>query len=595
MQNFSPSPFHTELFNYLLSSVEKKIREEGLEQEQEFASYRDTLKNISEEHHSFIEILENYHRLFSKKKTIPIEKKMLEAFPPKEFPLNISRGLPRIYRQENPSINHIKEEFSNLLTLKQLGAERFLLPLYEQGEIPKDAKICLLTYMLPDGWGDLIAHQEIAKILKARFPQNQVRSVLYIPKSVSLKECNFDGVIIEYDKECPPFSEKEESIFCSSDLILSIPTFYPHTEELKKKFPASKLLSIGQYGFIESEKFHPRSQNYSMGLHFLEKGVLIREQTEKKDFRTLENQTLLFALFGTVTPQTIDIETYHASHKFYLAYLVSPIGGAIYLHALLQLESNNHKTLDICSPHIGWLIEYIKKRQTEQKPLLEGDFGIREIEIHCDGKIHRNVLAASGKTVRVLCPGALSDRDFRKALLLSEEFIAVRGDQSFSEAISASRLFFYDGALHARYFVKDLLALAENRLRQNTAALSFFRCMGQSFLHNIADEPSDWVEETYFQEKEPWEQIAKTLGLALQSPKTLIGCRQLSEIIRNEYSFNKTVCQIVLREFFHRQFPEKGQREKNELLAFAEGKQTLKETLSNLRRDGDGRTCSPLS
>ncbi len=595
MQNRPLSPFHAELFNYLLTNVEKKIQEEGMDHGKELVLYKETLKNItaSEESHSFVEILEAYHRLFFEKKNLPIEKKMLEAFPSREFPLNISRGLPRIYNKENPSISYIKKEFSSLPFLKSLGIERFTLPLYENTPIPKEAKISLFTYMLPDGWGDFIAHVEIMKILKKKFPQNEIQSILCIPKSFPLKNLDPLSLVISYTKDCPPkdFPKEVLETLSASDLIISTPAFYPHTEELKgmlKNQSKPSFLSIGQYGFIESPWFHPRSANYSMGLHFLEKGILIREQMEKGDFRTLQNKNLLFTLFGTSTPQSVDVETYKASHKFYFAYLLNPIGGSIYLHALLHSEMNHHHNIDICSPNLGWFIEYIKKQQKENKPLLEEDFGIQEIEVHFDKKIHRHRLSSTGKKVRILCPGSISDGDFRKILALSEEFIAVRGDQSFSEAVSANKRFFYDGAPHARYFVKDLLALAENRLGKNQSALSFFRCIGQSFLYSLEEDSNHWVEETAFQERRPPLEIAKTLSLSLQAASTLAGCKQLNQIIREEYAFNKTVCQMVSRELSYRFFPEKGRKEKAAIQAFAEGKLSLKETLSSLTTQNSG-------
>ncbi len=554
MQNSHTSLFHTELFNYLLGNVEKKIEEEGLSEEKEFLQYKDALKNASNAtgSHSFVEILENYQTLFSENKTVGIEKQLL-----KKFPLKISRGLPRVYHRDNPTMSRIKPVFASLPALKKLAAEKFSLPQYENGKIPAGSKICLFTYVLSDGWGDFIAAIETAKILKAKFLNAQIRSVIYLPKNFSpdKSDCDASTLFIPYGTEGPPvsFPEKALQALKSADLVISLPTFYPFTEELKalleKGAHKPKFIAIGQYGFIESPWFHPKSGNYSMGLHFLETGVLIREKTEKGDFRTLENQTLLFSLFGTTSPQTVDVEAYLTSHKFFLAYLVSPIGGAIYLHALLKSQIKNDQTIDICSPHIGWLIEYIKLRQKEKKPLFAKDLGIQEIEIHFAGKIHHRTLAKSGKKIRILSPNTLSDADFRKALALSEDFVAVRGDQSFSEAVSANKMFFYDGAPHARYFVKDLLALAENRLSHNKQALLFFRSIAKAFLYNITEEPGEWVEETHFQEKEPWDQIADNLCKALQSQETILGCKQLNQIIRAEYNFNKTLCEMVARSF----------------------------------------------
>ncbi len=566
MQESPQSPFHTEISSYLLNEIEK----EGLSQATDLAD------------HSFEDLLEGYHNILSKRKTLPIEQKILEAFPQNEFPLKMLRGLPRIYKRENPSTNHIKPPFSHLPSLKRLGAEKFVLPLYDETSIPKDTKICVFTHVLADGFGDLIAHKETVSILKNRFPDASIQSIVSLPKRFSVKDSDLDptAIIVPYkDKSTLPKKVLKELL--ASDLILATPTHHPQIEEIKKQSPST--LCIGQYGFIESDTFHPKSGNYSMGLHFLEKGILIRDSQKKADFRALKNETLLYTLFGTLAPQTIDIETYLVSHKLHLAYLVSPIGGAIYLHALLKAAARDDRTIDICTPDIGWLIEYTKRQGREKKPFLTEDFGIQELEIHFAGKIHRKKIQDKGKKVRILSCGALSDEDFSTLMRLSEEFVAVRGDQSFSEAVSANRMFFYDGAPHARYFVKDLLALAENRLRANKEALTLFRCMERAFSYNSTESQDEWVEETHFQAKEPWEETANLLSKALLKRDTLVGCKQLNQIIRSEYSFNQTLCQIVSREISHRLNPKLASDEKTEIDAFIRGDKPLKQTLEKIK------------
>lgn len=500
---------------------------------------------------------------------LPLELALLKIFPS----LKISRGLPRVYQKTIPSQSFIKKEFSDFRLLKKLLLEKLLLPRYK---CTKDAKICIFTFMLNDGWGDLIAHKELFKVLKRQFPL--LSSIVCIPKGFSVNEPNM--ITVKYDKE---YTLSKDALLAiqNADLVISMPTYFPQIEELKKQC-TSRWLEIAQYGFVESNRFSPQSGNYSMGLHFLELGILIRETKEIGDFRNIQNQTLLFTLFGTITPQTIDIEIYRASHKFYLAYLVSPIGGVVYLHALLQSQINIEKNIDICTPDIGWLVQYLQK-----ETLVLEDFGIQDLEIHFSGKIHRREIAKKGKRVRIICPGPLSDQDFRNLMVLSEEFIAVRGDQSFSEVVSANRIFFYDGAPHARYFIKDLLALAQNKLNLNPHALMLFRSMAHTFAYNTPEEMTDWVEETFFQEKLPWRSIAKNIAIALGSPFTLAGFKHFNEFIKQEYSCNRAILQLASREIFYRFNPEKESLEKKQLQAFSEGKQTLKETLKKINRGFD--------
>lgn len=517
------------------------------------------------------EVLLEYARILSK---TPLEKSLLET-----LPLKIVRGLPRVYLKSSPSISYVKKDFADLSALKLICLEKFILPFYEKIN-PSKAKICIFTYMLSDGWGDLIAHKEVLKILQKRFPDISIESVVCIPKGFTIQDLK--ATVVSYHQDCPleVFSSVAMNLLQTSDLIFSCPTHYPHMDALKKMCPKTKFLELGQYGFMESDDFHPKSGRSSMGLHFLEKGIITRVETKKGDFRLIENQTLLYTLFGTTIPATYAIENYQHSHQFYLAYLLSPIGGAVYLNALLQSQENNPKAIDICTPDIGWLIGYIKLQ--ENKPFLLQNYAIAEIEIHYAGKIHRRHIAKTGKKVRIICPGALSDNDFRNVLHLSAEFVAVRGDQSFSECISQNRLFFYDGAPHARYFVKDLLAIAENKLIANKSALTLFRAMARASAYQIKDD-GDFVEETYFQEKQPWEEIVKAVASALNSPDTLAGFKQLNYTLMTEYSCNKTICQMVVRELFSIQYPEKARFEKQEMDNFANGKQSLNETLVNIQ------------
>ena len=168
---------------------------------------------------------------------------------------------------------------------------------------------------------------------------------------------------------------------------------------------------------------------------------------------------------------------------------------------------------------------------------------------------------------------------------LSGEFVGVRGDQSFSEAVSANRAFFYDGAPHARYFVKDLLALAENRLAPHRSALAVFRGMGKAFLHSLKVEETagEWVDETFFQEKEPWMAIAQKIGAALLDPDALAAFKKFNKILADEYACNQTLCQMVQRELALRASEELAQFEESQASLFANQGGSLAKFLSAVR------------
>ena len=359
-------------------------------------------------------------------------------------------------------------------------------------------------------------------------------------------------------------------------------------QEFPSSLPMPRLVAIGQYGYLESSWFHPKSGHRSMGLHFLEKGVLIRKPIHP-NFSRLENKRLLLTLFGKEEPGPFEIETYLDTHQFYLAYLLTPTGGAIYLHALLYAQAQNAQPIDICTPDLDWLIGHIEKQKKARRPFLENKFGIREVEVHYEGKVYVTRISSEGKKVRILCPGPIADADFRLLVRLSGDFVGVRGDQSFSEVVSANRAFFYDGAVHARYFVKDLLALAENRIASHRSSLSLFRGMSKAFLHTLPEETEEWVEETHFQEKEPWVLIAHSIGKALRDPEVVLGFRKLNQIIAEEHAFNPFLCQLVHRELAHAFSDQLAVFAEEQVSLFAHGHTSLPTLLQSLRKEMRGQ------
>lgn len=534
---------------------------------------------------SWIEILKEHQKELSLAAPIDIEKRLWEVFTPRPYALKIYRGLPRVYRRDNPAQNRVKQNFADLGALKRCAAEKFVGQIYDKVQVT--GEVVLFTWMIADGWGDFIAGGEALKILRARFPHVTFRWVCLSNTRFSLPKS--EALCFSYDGAEPPMLSQEVlQCLSGADLILSIPTYYPHMEQvmqrLRERGSSPALACVGQYGYIESSWFHPRSGNTSMGLHFLEKGILIRGH-ENGSFGSLQSEKLLHTLFGNRSPHPGEIEQYLDATRLYLAYLVSPVGGAIYLHAVLHAEAMSDAPIDICTPDLGWFIKYVEKRGKEGKPPLEGWFRVKELEVHFEGKVHKMNVGPKGKRVRILCVGHLSDADFRLLVRLSNEFVAVRGDQSFSEVVAAGKAFFYDGAPHARFFVKDLVALAENRLREHRNAQILFRKMGKAFLHNLPLETGEWVEETAFQSKESWESIARAIGQAMQDPDTLVGFKKLSRILTEEHSFNSHLCHLVARTLYVRAHPSIKESEERVLRRFAELQSTLPQTLQTIAQE----------
>ncbi|MBX7066043.1 MAG: hypothetical protein K1X28_02315 [Parachlamydiales bacterium] len=571
--------FYTELLELLSRNCEKQFAESGVNPKLK-ELWEDLPQNSQWPLH---EIIERYQHLFVEKEPVHLEKTLLEAFPPKDFiELGLTRtyprvyrGLPRFYLKDHPSTSQIKPNFSGLPSLKRQAAARAIFSLYSK--VPARGKVTLFTWVMNDGQGDFIAGGEVYRLLKARLPDVELRFIAFVPEDFQLPMIE-NAILIPYQNDCPISLIPEEGLRClrDSDLILQLPTYYPETAQLKQALekmqsdqPMPKFEFVGEYGFVESSRFHPKSGNYSLGLHFLEKGILTRRPC-LAGWEDVQNEHLKFWRVK--------------ENRFYLAYLTSPVGGAIYLHSLLKSLENDPADIDLCVPDIGWFIGFYEKQQKEGKSILVWDLGVSTIEVYFQDQRHVVTIQPHGKKLRLLCPGSISQSDFRALLSLSGEWVAVRGNQSFSEAISQGKAFFYDGRDHARNFIKDFAAIAENRIGEFRGTLDCIRGMVQGFLYNIPVQDDIWVDETYFQELEDWPSVALKIGLALQDSDTVAGFRAISKILVEEFSAAPFLCHLVQRALCHRHHSYLEQLEEEQVLRFIKNEQSFKSLILAQRK-----------
>ncbi|MBI3508963.1 MAG: hypothetical protein HY069_04960 [Chlamydiia bacterium] len=267
-------------------------------------------------------------------------------------------------------------------------------------------------------------------------------------------------------------------------------------------------------------------------------------------FSALKNRYLSQKLFGTFPPDAAQIEKYLATNAFYFAYLHSLAGGLVYLQALLKVHEEQGKVIDICTPDLGWVVALLQERRWGELQ------GMKELEIHFEQLESRATLQKEGIKIRVFCPGVLSDEEFRQLIALSGEFVGVQGDQSFSEAVSANKVYFYDARPHAEHFMRDLAALAENRIGAHRGALILLRTMRKAMLHHLPPAESEWVEESHFEERESPIELGLQVGLALQDSNTMLGMKRLDRILCEEYSANDYLGHVIQRSFCHLRRPD---------------------------------------
>jgi len=557
------SPFHQEILGFLGSQARERMKVEGYDLNLD-AEAREFQKVVEDGLLPLDEIVENYNHLFGERGPVHVECRWMGAFSEKEFAElglgayfpRIYRGLPRFYTRDNPTRSFIKKNFTNVGDLKRLSVDRAVFSLYE-GVAPKRAwKVGIFSWVMPDGLGDWVAAVEAAKCIRAKMPWLDIH--LFIVSNRELPKCEEFPVHV-YDRE----------ELAKMDFVLQIPTFYPELD-----MPTE---NVGEYGFLESSWFHPKSGNRSMGLHVLEKGIFIRK-VQRTSFAEVKQKRLLQVLFGTELPGPAEIDAYEKRSRFHLGYLATPLGGAIYLHSLLKMWERDEKDIDVCCPDLSWFIQWIEGRGK----VLEEPFGVKEIVVQLLDQRHVLPIGEKGKTLQLICPGEISLADMQRLIYLSGEWVGVRGNQSLTEAISAGKAFFYDGRDHARYLIKDIVAMAENRLSQHVSARHAFRMMGQAFLWNLPEDTNEWVDESHFQKegRMDWFAIAAELGTSLQDPDAIAGFKKFCKICADEHAFNPFLCHLVERGLVP---PEIRETEKGLMQLYGVGKISFSTLVKNLR------------
>lgn len=586
--------FHERLLAFLQEDLDKKKKEEGWDDrfDPQVRDYGDSLSRAicSPAPMPLDRIIEKYQYLFAGRGPVRLEQKILQLFSDSEMRLcnapllKMVRGLPRQYRKDNIAVSRIKPDFSYLPALLKTASAKAFFSLYSEQPVPCDAKVSVLTWVIPDGLGDFFAAIHIARLIKKAFPFLEIClfaiSEKELPESNDISVARWQG------------SEDQLRYLRGSDLILQTPTRYPKMDQIaaaveavKSDDPMPKFESAGQYGFIESDWFHPKSGAHCMGLHFLEKGVLIRPKAESFSMAEMQSEILLKWMFGQDGAGADVIAAYRKERRFFLGYLYSKTGIFIYLHALLKSLENDAKDIDVCFPDAARAISYFASRLEDKRDLVEKRYGVQRIALYIGSHMAESDKQGSGKTLRIFCPEPIGPDDFLRLMSFSEDFIGCRGDQSFSDAVSQNKCFFYDPRDHSRFFVKDLVALAENRISSYPSALTVLRLFAKLSAHHVPQQEGEWVDEIAIQrfETPDWMQIAEEMGTCLQNPKTFAGFKKLDRSIQEEYSCNEFFIHLVQRSICHRRRKQIEQMENRHVNRFIRGEESFALCIERIR------------
>ncbi|MBY0530257.1 MAG: hypothetical protein K2P51_08760 [Rhabdochlamydiaceae bacterium] len=494
----------------------------------------------------------------------------------------ILRRLPRMHLQTDPEKTRIKSPFRSLPHLKRLLITKALAQLYLCYPIENPFSMILFTWVIADGWGDYYTQKHIARLLSNTYPHLNLTLVTLIHEEKQIpSETEWNEIILRYSGEInqpinyQPFSKHLCTQFQAADLVLEAPTPFL---DLFRYAAREKTLRIGEHSALRSYPYHPRTGAYSMGLHFLETGILCKELTTERCFH--EGQfSMLYE------------KSYWDTHTFNCGYTKTIRSTYLYLLTLCHLLRKTPKDCDICMLHMPHLSVVLDKYFTT--PASRGSqfllrCSVKEIQIYEKGKCTHIPIAEKGKLLRLYATERLSQSEAITLMKFSQHLIGCTGDQSLLEAIATKIPFFYDPPPLKRQFLSDLHWIASSRISERLA--KFFDLQLNNPDLPLGPIDNGWISEEDLRicsdrlslHEDTEEKIAISLANHLENPNLSSDFKTLHEILQTEYAFEPFLLGLINRTWLHLRNPALAAFESQEINAFATGGQNGKTTLGNI-------------
>ena len=353
-----------------------------------------------------------------------------------------------------------RKEFADPVSLLKILLDRRLASIYEQIEIDCNGSVGSFTWIMPDGYGDWIAQKKGIEMLKKGQPNLDVKIISFYESSWKaliedphLNHAKEQIQFVAYSKEKPSEShslliEKFEVTMQGIKWLLEFPTHYIGLPDLLKT-QSVPVEMLGQYGFLLAPPFSPHLEGKSMGLHPFEVGILLREEEAKP------------------IPSRL-LKARYPYDAMALAYLKTKKGARAYLFLIAALQAQFALSTAIMMPTFACLQESLECPQflRELASVAKGKI----IFSYFDGK--RIEWGEGTIAIQIIEIGPCTEEELFALAAASTMPIGCRGDQSFTEAVSLKKSFYYDPPAHAGNFLIDLERFA--RFHTSSTPLSIW-------------------------------------------------------------------------------------------------------------------------
>lgn len=493
-------------------------------------------------------IIQKFYSLNKEKDSLNVESDLLKFFLSKELKRvktmpKVYRGLPRLFCKKKPAISKIDPLFTDLFSLKEKCLEKTLFTLYAGVKIKEKVEVVCLY----ENAEEKFFFQSLFQCLKKKCSFIRFSLTPCLKKSSSL-----DALVIKKDKKvslrnsCPELIDQVRS----ADLVIGHFPKNPAIDQLlekSKKKAATNYHVISGYGELTNNF---STSDISLGLYFLEKGILRLDKSEKK---TASN----YLCAHTKVEESF----------FYIKFLLE----------LTKQDRNEIKVVFLLKEPLDLVYE-------ESSAFLE-DKKLGKIALEIDHEVVKEKKGDFfGKTLVLSYLSKKTYEEKEDLFARSLEPIGVASDISFSYVTSYQKAFFLCQFDQKSTLLRDLLALARNKLTGYPKAIVYLETLYALQLHFLEKGQQEFVSEEYFhsQNLDSIEDLSKRLKYLILNREVIIGLKVLSTIVCEEFSANLSMVGLFKRAYLHKKHPELKYMEEATVGKYLIGESTFLEMVKSI-------------
>ncbi|MEM8628501.1 MAG: hypothetical protein AAGF04_00250 [Chlamydiota bacterium] len=381
-------------------------------------------------------------------RNLPLEIRLLRALDWNDFPsldlppCTYPKMLRGLSGRASSSREDVANNFSQFLPLKKLLHEKAKLYLYHAVLVERPLRFGVMAQLKSEG--DLLSLEDLVQLLERALPFSEKE--LFFSRPNEAQADSHQEML---------FSSRQRCAMARVDFLLQYPHYFPATDALLKSLYAQGFRGqhalVGRNGALQERSFP--LWGCSLGLHFLEKGIVAhdRPKTKLTDWLHLPVARMLL---GPGFCSLDEVELY--KKRVSLNYLDARSKN-VFLQAFAYiLATSSLRKVDICAPaslYQAELLQEVCDLALEKR--------CKMLQIYYKGRHSLHTFFDQGKTARLFFLDPLLEKERWLLFDATRDLLVVQNTWGFSQALFLRVPYFYEVHPFDRYFLQDLLALGE--------------------------------------------------------------------------------------------------------------------------------------